>query len=113
MTVTSFVVAILCQIAFHYLKPHLPCRWGTKVGMMTQREFSEMSTRRMKYYRVIFFETPGRKMGIVSNTGGEGFHRLEVENGPTRIQKEKTNTQKNKNAEIEYSPYLKIAESKT
>ncbi len=112
MTITSFIVAILCQIVFHYLKPHLPCMRATKVGMMTQKEFNDMSTRRMKYYRVIFYETPGRELNVVSNTKRDGFQRLMIENRLAKHQEEKSPQRMDKNEEIEYSPYLKIAETR-
>ncbi len=38
MTATSFIVAILCQIGFHYLKPWLSRMQATKIGLMTEAE---------------------------------------------------------------------------
>ena len=54
MTITSFVVAMLCQMLFHWVKPYLPGMRGTKVGMITQEELDRMSVRRMKYHRTFF-----------------------------------------------------------
>ncbi len=50
---------------------------GTKVGMLTQNEFDEISTNRMKYFRVIFDETREKKVHVASNTP-EGFEQLSL-----------------------------------
>ncbi len=67
MTITSFVVA----------KPYLPCMRGTKVGMLTREELDRKSVKRIKYYRVIFNETPEQTLHVVSNTR-EGFQQLSL-----------------------------------
>ena len=66
----------------------------------------------MKYYRVIFYETPERELNIVSNTKREGFQRLMIETRPIKHQEEKMPHKMGKTEEIEYSPYLKIAETR-
>ena len=45
--------------------------------MLTQNEFDEISTNRMKYFRVIFDETREKKVHVASNTP-EGFEQLSL-----------------------------------
>ena len=113
MTVTSFIVAIKYQVAFHYVKPHLSCMRATKIGMMTHKEFNNIYTRRLKYYRVKFYGTAERELNAITNTQLDGFQRLAIEIKSNKTQEEKMPTMITKNEEIEYSPYVKIAESRT
>ena len=68
MTITSFIVALLFQIIFHYAKPYFPCMKATRIGMFTQEEMSQMNCRKMKYHRVMFCETPERNFHAISYT---------------------------------------------
>ena len=49
---------------------------------------------------------------VVSNTQREGFQRLTIETRPVKPQEEKIPSKIEKTEEIEYSPYLKIAETR-
>ena len=112
MTIKSFVVAQMCQALFHWAKPYLPCMRGTKVGMLTQEELDRMSVKRMKYYRVIFYDTPEWTLSAITNTP-EGFKQLPL-SGTNDRRREKENSEKRDDEKrVEDSPFLKIAESST
>ncbi len=59
-------------------------------------------------YRV----TAERELNVVSNTQHDGFQRLSIETKPNRPQDEKTLAARRNAEEIEYSPFLKIAETR-
>ena len=112
VTITSFVVAILCQILFHWAKPCLPLMRGTKVGMITQEELDRMSIRKMRYHRIIFDETLDRTLNAVTNTK-EGFKHLAFAEIHKRNGAKERGEKKDEEKQIEDSPYLKNAESTT
>ncbi len=112
VTITSFVVAILCQILFHWAKPYLPFMRGTKVGTITQEELDRMSLRKMKYHRIIFYETPDRTLNAVTNTK-EGFKHLAFAEIQKRKGPREGTEKKDEEKQIEDSPDLTITESST
>ncbi len=79
--------------------------------MFTQEEMREMSYRRMKYHRVMFYETPEGNLHAISNTR-EGFQTLSFKTGAHPDAGIKIVEVKNKEQQIEDSPYLQIAEAK-
>ena len=111
MTITSFIIALLCQILFHYAKRVFPCVRATRIGMFTQEEMRQMSYRRMKYHRVMFYETPEGNIHAISNTR-EGFQTLAFKTGPHPAEGLKIVEIEKKERQIEDSPYLQIAEAK-
>ncbi len=78
MTVTSFVVAIICQIGFHYIKPWLPCMKATKIGMTTEAELKRMNKRRMAHHRLIIYETPDGRVKMVSYKKSKSYVTLKL-----------------------------------
>ncbi len=110
MTITSFIVAMLCQALFHWAKPHLPCMRGTEVGMITQEELDRMSVRKTKYYRVIFYETPERTLNAVTNTQ-QGFKQLSFDGINQQRGAKRSGGKNDEEKRVEDSSYLKTAES--
>ncbi len=78
MTITSFIVSMICQIGFHYLKPWIPCLQATRIGMMTEAELKKISKRRMAHPRLIFYETPNGKILILSHKKSKECVPLQV-----------------------------------
>ena len=112
MTITSFIVAQLCQVVFHYAKPYLPCMYATRIGMFTQEEMSRMSYRKKKYQRIMLYETPERNIHAITNKPHDGFQRLSFETGPHPAAGIGIIEARNKGQQIEDSPFLQIAEAK-
>ncbi len=112
ITITSFVVAMLYQILFRWVKPYLPCMRGTKVGLITQEELERMSIRKRRYHRIIFYETPDRTLNAVTKTK-EGFKHLTFAEIHKRKGAKESGEKRDEKKQIEDSPYLNIAESTT
>ncbi len=104
MIITSFIVAMMCRMLFHWAKPYLPCMRRTKVGMLTQNEFDRMSTNKMKYYRVIFCGTRERKLHVVSNTP-DGFQELSLVERAAHRNAGESGEKWDEEKKIENSPY--------
>ncbi len=85
---------------------------GTKVGMITQEDLDRMSIRKMRYHRVILYETPDRTLNAVTNTK-EGFKHLAFAEIHKRKGPREGVEKKDEEKHLEDSAYLKITESST
>ena len=85
---------------------------GTKVGMITQEDLDRMSIRKMRYHRVILYETPDRTLNAVTNTK-EGFKHLAFAELHKRKGPKEVVERKDEEKQIDVSPYLKTAEPST